>query len=164
MRTGVGSLTVAQSASKVRVHRFRVSPCRRSRNDIEFIDDDRDTVTLSQTEYETLLIRLEDAEDNARLREIEAAEQAQGKGTVRADYLPIELVDRLITGEHPIRVWRQHRGLTRKALATSASVAPSYVTEIETGKKRGSFDALAKLAAALKISLDDIAAWTTANR
>lgn len=121
-------------------------------------------MTLSQTKYETLLNRLEDAEDNARLREIEAAEQAQGKGTARADYLPIELVDRLVAGEHPIRVWRQHRGLTRDALAASAGVAPSYVTEIETGKKPGSFDALAKLAAALKISLDDIAAWTTANR
>jgi len=46
-------------------------------------------------------------------------------------------------------------------LAELAGVAPSYVTEIETRKKPGSFDALAKLAAALKISLDDIAAWTT---
>ena len=51
--------------------------------------------------------------------------------------------------------------VSREALAASAGVAPSYLTEIETHKKPGSFDALAKLAAALRISLDDIAAWTT---
>jgi transcriptional regulator with XRE-family HTH domain len=43
-------------------------------------------------------------------------------------------------------------------------VAPSYVTEIETGKKPGSFAVLAKLAAALGISLDDIAAWVAEPR
>src|SRR5579883_686685 len=37
--------------------------------------------------------------------------------------------------------------------------APSYVTEIDTRKKPGSFAALARLAAALGVSLDDIAAW-----
>ena len=63
----------------------------------------------------------------------------------------------------PVRVWRQHRGLTREGLAAAAGIAPSYLTEIETGKKPGSFRALARLAAALRISLDDIAAWTTAN-
>jgi len=125
---------------------------------------DSDTVTLSRTEYEALLDRLEDAEDATRLREIEATERTQGKDAARADYLSAELVDRLVTGEHPIRIWRQHRGLTREALAASAGVAPSYVTEIETGKKPGSFDALVKLAAALKISLDDIAVWTSAGR
>lgn len=62
-----------------------------------------------------------------------------------------------------MRVWRRNRGLTREALAAAAGIAPSYLTEIETGKKPGSFQALARLAAALRISLGDIAAWTTAN-
>jgi DNA-binding XRE family transcriptional regulator len=120
-----------------------------------------DTVTLSRVEYEALLDRLEDAEDIARLDTIQVREQALGKNAARADYLAIELVERLCAGEHPVRVWRTHRGLTREALAAAAAVAPSYLTEIETRKKPGSFSALAKLAAALKISLDDIAAWDT---
>jgi DNA-binding XRE family transcriptional regulator len=122
---------------------------------------DIDTVTLGRAEYEALLERLEDAEDKLRLDDVTARERDLGKNIARCDYLPIELVDRLVAGEHPVRVWRKHHGLTREALAALAGVAPSYVTEIETGKKPGSFDALAKLAAALKISLDDIAAWTT---
>src|SRR5258706_10629699 len=75
-----------------------------------------------------------------------------------ADYLPIELVKRLLAGEHPIRVWRSHRGMTREALAAAAGVAPSYLSEIEACRKPGSFKAIAKLAAALRVPLDDIAA------
>ena len=118
-----------------------------------------DTVTLTRAEYEALIERIEDAEDNAFLDRVEARERAIGKETARADYLPAELVHRLIDGEHPVRVWRAHRGLTREALATAAGIAPSYLSEIETRRKPGSFSALAKLAAALHISLDDLAAW-----
>ena len=118
-----------------------------------------DTVTLSRAEYEALIERIEDAEDNAFLDTVEAREQAIGKESARADYLSAELVRRLIDGEHPVRVWRAHRGLGRDALAAAAGIAPSYLSEIETRRKPGSFAALAKLAAALHISLDDLAAW-----
>jgi ribosome-binding ATPase YchF (GTP1/OBG family) len=118
-----------------------------------------DTVTLSCAEYEALIERLEDAEDNAFLDGVEARERAIGKEEARADYLPAELVRRLIHGEHPVRVWRAHRGLGRDELATAGGIAPSYLTEIETRRKPGSLRALVKLAAALHVSLDDLAAW-----
>ena len=56
-----------------------------------------------------------------------------------------------------------HRGLTREGLAAAAGVSPSYLTEIETGRKTGSLRAMIKLAAALRMSLDDIAAWLRAK-
>src|SRR5689334_3329421 len=119
-----------------------------------------DTVTLSRTEYEALLDRLEEAEDKAALDALEGRIAQLGFAEATKDYLPMELTKRLLSGEHPIRVWRAHRGLTREALAADAGVSPSYLTEIETGRKPGSFDAIAKIAAALRLSLDDIAAWT----
>jgi DNA-binding XRE family transcriptional regulator len=118
-----------------------------------------DTITLSRTEYEGLLDRLEDAEDMAALDRLESRLAAAGPEAALADYLAVELVKRLSAGEHPIRVWRAHRGLTREGLAAAAGVSPSYLTEIETRRKPGSFEAIAKIAAALRISLDDIAAW-----
>jgi DNA-binding Xre family transcriptional regulator len=118
-----------------------------------------DIVTLTRAEYDALIERIEDAEDNAFLDTIEARERAIGKEKARADYLPAELVRRLMDGEHPVRVWRAHRGLTREALAAAAGIAPSYLSEIETRRKPGSFAALAKLGTALRISLDDLAAW-----
>src|SRR5204862_7943421 len=107
--------------------------------------------------------RLEDLEDTATLDRLEARLAADPKGALD-DYLPIDLVKRLSAGEHPIRVWRAHRGMTREALASAAGVAPSYLSEIETRRKPGSFAALAKLASALRISLDDLAAWIEPQR
>jgi len=118
-----------------------------------------DTVTLPRAEYEALISRVEDAEDNAAIDRLEARIEREGFAAATADYMPGELVARLVAGEHPIRVWRAHRGLTREALAAAAGVSPSYVTEIETRRKRGSLDAMIKLAAVLRVSLDDIAAW-----
>jgi ribosome-binding ATPase YchF (GTP1/OBG family) len=117
-----------------------------------------DVVILIRAEYDALIERIEDAEDNAFLDAVEARKRAIGKQKARADYLPAELVRRLMNGEHPVRVWCAHRGLTREALA-AAGIVPSYLSEIETRRKPGSFGALAKLAAALHISLDDLAAW-----
>jgi DNA-binding XRE family transcriptional regulator len=128
------------------------------------MSDETDTVTLTRAEYEALIERIEDAEDNAFLDSVEARERAIGKEKARADYLPAELVRRLIDREHPVRVWRAHRGLTREALAAAAGVAPSYLSEIETRRKPGSFSALAKIASALRISLDDLAAWLEPQR
>ena len=128
------------------------------------MSDATDTVTLTRAEYEALIERIEDAEDLAAVAAAEAREAVLGREKARADYLPIELVRRLSAGEHPVRVWRAHRGLSREALAAAAGIAPSYLSEIETRRKRGSFGALAKLAAALQVSLDDLAAWLEPQR
>ena len=109
------------------------------------------TVTLSRADYDALLEALEDAEDIATAR---AAERAVAAG--ESEYLPIEMVERL-SREHPLRVWREHRGLTGAALAKRSGVAQSYISEIETGRKPGSFEAMAKIARALSVSLDDLA-------
>lgn len=118
-----------------------------------------DTVTLPRAEYEALISRLEDAEDNAVIDRLEARIEREGFAAATADYLPISLVERLSAGEHPMRVWRAHRRLTREALAAAAGVSPSYLSEIETRRKPGSLAAMVKLAAALRVPLDDIAAW-----
>jgi DNA-binding XRE family transcriptional regulator len=118
-----------------------------------------ETVMLTRTEYEALMSRIEDAEDTAAIDRLEARIEKMGLAAATADYLSGDLVTRLVAGEHPIRIWRTHRGMTREALAAAAGVSPSYLTEIETRRKPGSFDAMIKLAGALRVSLDDIAAW-----
>ena len=110
-----------------------------------------DTVTLSRVDYEALMEEIEDARDLATAREVEAAVAA---GTT--ELIPAEMAERLFAGESPLRVWREHRGLTGSALAKLAGIPQSYVSEIENGKKPGSLDAMTKLARALKVSLDDL--------
>ena len=118
--------------------------------------DKPEAVRLTRAQYEELIERVEDAEDLAAIARIEAREAVLGVEAAQADYLPIELVERLIAGEYPVRVWRAHRGLTREAPAAAAGAA--------TRKKPGSVDALAKLAAALRVSLGDIAHWVNSER
>lgn len=115
-----------------------------------------DSVVLTRAEYEALLDRIEDAEDRAALAEHRAEVRARGAGAVLADALPVEAVERLLTGEHPLRIWREHRGLTARALAGRAGVSAAYLSEIETGAKPGSVDTMAKLARALGVSIEDV--------
>ena len=110
-----------------------------------------DTVTLRRADYQALLEALEDAADIALLRAAEAAVQ-RGE----SELLPIEMVERLLAGENPVRVWRTHRGMTAGRLAKIAKLAPSYLSEIETGKKPGSCDAIARLARALGVAMEDL--------
>lgn len=109
----------------------------------------QDVVTMPREEFEELLARLENLEDT---REIQAAET---RG-VTPDALPDSLVERLLAGEHPVRIWRDHRGLTLAQLAERANVGTSYISEIETSKKPGSAQTLKALARALQVDLDDL--------
>jgi DNA-binding XRE family transcriptional regulator len=116
-----------------------------------------DTVTLTRKQYEALVRRIEDAEDRLAVTKQRDREAALGKEKARADYLPAELVRRLLAGESAVRIWREHRGMTLRGLAEAASVQPSYLSEIENGKKPGSLDAMARIARALHVPLDDLA-------
>ena len=128
------------------------------------MSNDVETVTLTRAEYEALIERAEEAEDLAAIAAAEAREAALGTAAVRTDYLPLELVRRLDAGDHPIGVWRAHRGLSRDRLAAAAGIAPSQLGAIETRRRPGSFAALAKLAKALDVSLDALAAWVEPQR
>ncbi|MBF0305811.1 MAG: helix-turn-helix transcriptional regulator [Alphaproteobacteria bacterium] len=103
-----------------------------------------------------LVEAVEDAEDVATLRIAEAREKEIGKEAARADHLPVELVMRLLAGEHPVRIWRERRGLSSRALAEKAGIARSYLVEIEGRKKIGSVAAYRRLAAALALAVDDL--------
>ena len=115
-----------------------------------------DTVVLSRVDYEALLARIEDAEDAAALAEHRAYEKAVGKDAARADCIPAAIVDRLIAGENPIRVWRDHRNMTAIALAEKAEITPAYLSQLEHGRRHASQQVLRRLATALKVDLDDL--------
>jgi Helix-turn-helix len=120
------------------------------------INRESDTVTMSRAEYEALVEAAEDAEDLAHLAAQEERERILGVDAARRDYLPGELVARMLEGEHPVRLWREHRGLMLSELAARAGIAVSYLSEIESGRKPGSVRALSKVAKALGLTLDDL--------
>lgn len=108
-------------------------------------------VTIPRDEYDRLLAA---AEDLADLRAYDRAKAALDAG--EDELIPAEFADRLLDGESPLRVYRDLRGLTQRALAEAAGVNRVYLTEIETGKKSGSVQAMKALAQALGVSVDDL--------
>ena len=60
--------------------------------------------------------------------------------------IPDAVVGRLLDGENPVRVWREHRGLSLRALAEQADTTPSTLSAIETGKSGGQGATLRRLA------------------
>ena len=108
-------------------------------------------VVLPETDYIDLTRRAEDAADGDAVRRFRAALAAGEE-----ELLPADLVDRLLSGDNPLRVWREYRGLTIKALAQETGVAPSYLSQIETGKRAGTVETLSRLAAVLRTTIDDL--------
>ena len=114
-------------------------------------DGASELVVMPRVEYDRLIAELEDAKDIASAKDFEAREAA---GDV--EFLPWELAKRLRQGEHPVTVWRDHRGLTQKALAEQAKMTAAQLSEIEKGKKSGSVATLQKLARALSLTVDEL--------
>jgi DNA-binding Xre family transcriptional regulator len=73
------------------------------------------------------------------------------------EVFPFDVAERFLDGEHPVKVLREHRRISLRGLAEKAGISASYLSEIETGKKPGSFEAMARIATALDVSLDLLA-------
>ena len=101
---------------------------------------------LPWDEYERLR---NDAEDAADARALLAA-QAEAAGEKP---IPLEITERILAGEHPVRVWRTHRGLTQKALARAAGTAQSYLSQIESNQRVGTLRLWKAIAVALDVDL-----------
>ena len=71
--------------------------------------------------------------------------------------VPIAFARRMWDGESPVRVWRELRDMKATDLAVAADVSRSYLSAIERGAKRGSVDALKRLAGALGVGIEDLA-------
>lgn len=108
-------------------------------------------VMLPEAEFE----RLRDAAEMAF--DVAAYDEAKRRlASGEEDLLPSEMVKRILSGENPIRVWREHRGMSVKALAESVGIAAAYLSQVETGKRDGTVDTFRKIAAALSITIDDL--------
>jgi len=103
-------------------------------------------------EYERLV---EAAEDAADVRAYDEAKRRLAAG--EDELIPAEFVGRMIDGENKVRVWREYRGLTIKALAEAAGLTSAYLSQIETGVREGTVETYKKIAAALRVKIDDVA-------
>jgi len=102
--------------------------------------------------YRRLLALAEDMED------IQAYDRAMAEIACGEDeVLPAEVAERLLNGEtHPLRIWREYRGMTQQQLAQAAGVGKSYISQIEAYKKEPAAGVLQALSRALAVDMEDL--------
>ncbi len=80
-------------------------------------------VVMPEAEWLAVQEALEDREDIAAIdefhRKLAAGEE---------ELVPASIVNRVLDGDDPIRVWREHRGLSAAALAQQAGISAAYLS------------------------------------
>ena len=102
-------------------------------------------------EYQRLVAEAEMLQD---IRDYDEAKLALASGA--EELIPSEVTYALLDGENPIRVWREYRGLTQQQVAAEAGISKPYLSQLESGRRKGTAEVLAAVARALKVSLDDL--------
>ena len=108
-------------------------------------------VTITREEYDRLVALAEVARDLRALADVDAR-LAAGE----SEMIPAEMVNRMLDGEAPLRVWREHRGLTQAELGRRAGVHRVTIADIEAGRTTGSVPVLKRVASALDLTVDDL--------
>lgn len=89
---------------------------------------------------------VEDAEDIADIERFDREDDGAR--------IPLEVVETEANGVHPVRAWREYRGLTQDALSDAAGISKPYLSQIEGGKRDGTAETMSKLAKALQVPMD----------
>ena len=69
------------------------------------------------------------------------------------------MINRLMEGEAPIRVYREFHELTQEQLAEKAGVTKVYIGQLERGERNMSAKLRAKIAVILNVDSDDLTPW-----
>lgn len=82
--------------------------------------------------------------------------ESDGKAGGGVESFPIDVVNRLIEGEHPVRVFREYRGITAADLARKIGISKAGISQIETRKRRPTVQRLKTIAEVLGVTVDDL--------
>ena len=109
-------------------------------------------VVLPRAEYEALVERAdhdaEDAED-AAIYDARKAELAAG-GVV----LPAEVSEAILRGEGRLKAIRKWRDETQLHLEFKTGIGQGYLSDLESGRRTGTAETIAKLAQALNVPVE----------
>jgi DNA-binding XRE family transcriptional regulator len=118
--------------------------------------------TITRKGKEFVVIPVEDFQklmDNAEmLADVKAYDAAKGRLERGEDELvPLEIIERRLNGETPLKIWRGYRRLTQQQLARKTKVSRALIAAIETRRKVGSVTTWKKLGAALDVGWEQLA-------
>ena len=108
-------------------------------------------VVLPRAEYEALVQAAQGSDDedaaDVAIYDARKAELAAGVDA----RLPAEVSGAMLRGESLLKALRKWRDVTQLHLAFRTGLAQGYLSDVETGRKKGSSETLAQIARALDI-------------
>jgi hypothetical protein len=107
---------------------------------------------MPRKEYEALVVKAAEADEDADTARLVA--RARGEIAAGAPLLPKHVIDRLAKGDNPLRVLREWRDVTQLYLSFKTKLSQGYISDVETGRRKGAAAALRRIADALKVPLD----------
>ena len=110
---------------------------------------------LPRKDYEALVAKVSEAEEDAGTARIVA--RARKDIAAGEPLIPKSIVDRLANGQSALRTFRDWRAVTQTDLALKTGLGQGYISDLESGRRKGTAAALKKIAAALDVPLDLLA-------
>ena len=80
--------------------------------------------------------------------------RARKEITAGAPLIPKKFVDRIANGENALRVLREWRDMTQLYLSFKTDIGQGYISDLESGRRKGTIAALKKIAVAMNVPLD----------
>ncbi len=105
-------------------------------------------VILPMVEYKKIIAKpiLSDEDYDEMLGEIVSSQQEEG--------FPFNLFERIDGGENGVKLLREHRNISASNLADMAGLSRAYISQIESGERKGTAKTLQKIAVALNVDVD----------
>ena len=114
--------------------------------------DKGEVAILPRKEYEALAAKPAEAdEDLASARLVARARKEIAAG---APLIPKQIVDRIANGENPLRVLREWRDMTQLELSFKTDIGQGYISDLESGRRKGTTAVLKKIAGTINVPLD----------
>jgi len=106
-------------------------------------------VVLSRAEYEALLERADHEAEDADDVAIYDTRKAAGQGA-----LPPEVSAAILRGESRLKAIRNWRDETQLHLSFKTGIGQGYLSDLESGRRTGTPETIAKLAQALSVPVE----------
>ena len=117
--------------------------------------DKGEVAILPRKEYEALAAKAAEADEDAGTARLVA--RARKEIAAGAPLIPKTIVARIASGENALRVLREWRDLTQLYLSHKTDIGQGYLSDLESGRRKGTTAALKRIAAALNVPLDLLA-------
>jgi ribosome-binding protein aMBF1 (putative translation factor) len=109
---------------------------------------------LPRKDYEALAAKAQEVDEDIGTARLVA--RARKEIAAGLPLIPKEIVNRIIAGENALRVLREWRGKTQLDISHKTNIGQGYISDLESGRRKGTTAALKKIADALKVPLDVI--------